>query len=75
MLNWISLVVYSCDISSNLLASGMFGSDFCIHFLICGVGRVQHSVCLCEATNVLRDPIRLATCEGIHSSCVLRGHT
>ena len=71
MLNWISVVVYSCDISSNLLASEMFGSDFGIHFLMCGVGRVQHSVCLCEATNVLRDTVRLATCEGIDSLGVL----
>ena len=67
----VELDLFSCDISSILLASEMFDSDFCIQFLMCGVGRVQHSVCLCEATKVLRDPVRLASCEGKHSLGVL----
>ena len=70
----VELDQFSCDISSICFASEMFDSDFCIQFLMCGVGRVQHSVCLCGATEMfcgilfvrplVRAYIVWASCEG-----------
>ena len=48
---------FSCESSTNCLQVEFYIRDFDIQFMMCGLGRVQHSVCLCEATNVLPDPV------------------
>ena len=48
---------FSCETSTEILCVKYSMWDFHIQFLMCGLGRDQHLVCLCQVINVLWDPI------------------